>query len=231
MHTMIRLAIYYTPPPGSDLVETAAAWLGRNNTTGSYLGQPELFSVSRERLREITKTPFHYGFHGTIKPPFQLAPNVTIEQVVERLEEFAVHHKQFVLPPLELKCMHDFFCLRPTRYCSQLHGLASEAVRYFDGFRLPATDEELQKRRGAGLSPRQETMLTTWGYPYLLDEFRFHLTLTGKLSDGHEKTILQQELIDRFPLQLYQAVPFDALCLFVEIDGAPLSIFRRVILR
>ncbi len=228
---MIRLAIYYTPALDSDLAQTAAKWLGRNNSTGSFQGQPQIFSISKDRLREITKAPFHYGFHGTIKPPFQLAPDVTIEQVEERLEDFAAHHEKFILPPLELKYMYNFFCLRPMGYSSELHDLASEAVVYFDDLRLPATTGELNKRRRSRLSPRQETMLATWGYPYVLDEFRFHLTLTGKISDRCEKETLQQELEERFPPQLCKAVPFDSLCLFVEIDSAPLTIIRRIPLR
>ena len=91
---------------------------------------------------------------------------------------------------------------------------------------LPAAPEELKKRRGAGLSSRQELMLTTWGYPYVMEEFRFHLTLTGRLSDRDEKQIIGQELQQRFLPEISRAVAFDSLSLFVEIDRAPMIIVQ-----
>ena len=133
---MMRLAIYFTPRADSELAKAAVAWLGRAADNSSFLGQPTLTCIAEERLREITAAPFHYGFHGTIKPPFQLAPDVTLRQVIERLEVLAASQKKFVLPPLELTEMHDFFCLRPKAYCQQLYDLASETIRYFDDFRL-----------------------------------------------------------------------------------------------
>jgi len=129
MQNIIRLAIYYTPAPDSDLAQTAAAWLGRDNTIGSFLGQPKLSLIAEDRLREITTTPFHYGFHATIKPPFQLVPDVTIEHVEERLEDFAAQYEKFILPPLELQYMHDFFCLRLSGLCPQLHILPVRPLR------------------------------------------------------------------------------------------------------
>ena len=49
-------------------------------------------------------------------------------------------------------------------------------------FARPPGAAELERRRKAGLSAAQEKMLLRWGYPYVLDEFRFHLTLTGRLQ-------------------------------------------------
>lgn len=53
-----------------------------------------------------------------------------------------------------------------------------------DEFRAPLTDADIERRRSAGLTPRQDELMLEWGYPYVLEEFRFHLTLTGALGDG-----------------------------------------------
>jgi len=227
---MIRLALYYVPDPASPLALAAASWLGRDERSGNFLGQPAIPSLTGARLREMTRAPFHYGFHGTIKPPFQLAPGISRERVMKQLEEFAAGQKKFALPPLELGCMDNFFCLRPKVKCQELNTLAERAVRDFDHFRKPPSAEELQRRRGAGLSAGQEAMLTAWGYPYVMEEFRFHLTLTGRICDPLERSILKEELNQRFPSQLLDTLLFDSICLMVEIDHAPLVLVRRIAL-
>jgi hypothetical protein len=221
---MIRLAIYYTPAPRSPLATAAAAWLGRDVMGGAVLPRPVVAGLAETRLEEIVSDPFHYAFHGTIKPPFRLGPAVTIEDVAKRLKGFAAMQKPFTLPPLELSFMYDFFCLRPVRPCPQLQSLAAETVRHFDDFRQPPSPEELAKRRKADLTPQQENMLGTWGYPYVMDEFRFHLTLTGKVGDEGEKAILRRELQERFPQRILGDIPFDGLTLFIETDGRPMRL-------
>jgi hypothetical protein len=185
---MIRLAIYYTPPDQSPLAIEAAKMAG---TQQFSLAVPEHIppeTLSLRRYREIIESPFHYGFHGTLKPPFKLADGVSIDQVAAKLRSFAANYQSFVLPPLAVTFMHDFFCLRPTGSCKALDQLAADAVILFDEFRRPPGEEELAKRRSAGLTPGQEKSLQEWGYPYLMDEFRFHLTLTGKIDSDEVKS-------------------------------------------
>lgn len=218
---MIRLAIYYSPDPQSPLARAAAGWLGRD-IGEAVLPRPVVPGLAEARLIEIIDAPFHYAFHGTIKPPFRLVPGVTVEEVAKRLKDFAAGRKPCILPPLELSCMHDFFCLRPSQPCPQLNTLAAQAVQCFDDFRQRPSPEELAKRRKAGLTPQQENMLLTWGYPYVMDEFRFHLTLTGKVRDEREKEILRRELHKRFPERILHDLPFAGLSLFLETGGTPM---------
>ncbi len=218
---MIRLAIYYSPEPGSPLSAAAAAWLGRD-IQGDEVSRPTVSGLAETRLIELIRAPFHYAFHGTIKPPFRLAPGVTIEEVAGRVESFAAGWIPFPLPPLKLSYMHDFFCLRPMDPCPDLHILAARAVEDFDDFRHPPSVMELAKRRKAALTPLQEEMLLTWGYPYVMEEFRFHLTLTGKVENEREKEILRRELHERFPEWMLKDLSFTGLSLFLEKDGKPM---------
>ena len=201
----------------------AAAWLGRD-IRDEEISRPAVPGLSETRLGEILRAPFHYAFHGTIKPPFRLAPGVTIDEVAWRLESFAAEWQPFVLPPLSLSYMHGFFCLRPAEPSPHLHILAGRAVEDFDDFRHPPTQEEMAKRRQAGLTPLQEKMLLAWGYPYVMDEFRFHLALTGSVVDEREKEILRRELQERFPEQMLRDISFAGLALFVETDGRPMRL-------
>ena len=67
--------------------------------------------------------------------------------------------------------------------------LATSCVTALDHFRLPPTEAERNRRLAAGLSPRQTDHLDRWGYPYVLEEFRFHMTLTGRLSAAQRPSI------------------------------------------
>ncbi|TMV43101.1 DUF1045 domain-containing protein, partial [Thioclava sp. BHET1] len=85
------------------------------------------------------------------------------------------------LEGLALHRIGGFLALTPRGDTSPLARLAAEVVERLDRFRAPAPEAELARRRGKGLSPRQEALLMRWGYPYVMEEFRFHLTLTGSL--------------------------------------------------
>jgi hypothetical protein len=221
---MIRLAIYYSPDPRSPLAMAASDWLGRDIRGEKVQPRQAVAGLSQTRLVEILGAPFHYAFHGTIKPPFRLKPGVTIDDVVQRLQSFAAERKPFPLPPLQLTFAQNFFCLCPTEHCSQLHALASVTMRDFDEFRQAPSPEELIKRRKVGLTPQQEKMLLTWGYPYAMEEFRFHLTLTGRVGDEREIEILHRELEERFPAKILDDLTFAGLSLFLEMDERPMRI-------
>jgi hypothetical protein len=223
---MIRLAIYYTPPDSSPLAIAAAKWLGRNSISLNESARKPLETLSPKRYGEIIASPFHYGFHGTIKPPFRLAPGVEAGQVRAKLRSFAAKYQSFTLPPLAVTYMHNFFCLKPTGPCKALDQLAADAVIHFHKFRRPANEMELERRRSAGLTPGQEKSLREWGYPYLMDEFRFHLTLTGKIDNEREKQILEKELQTRFSSDLLQSIPFSSLCLFMEKNQEPMRLIE-----
>ena len=224
---MIRLAIYYTPPPDSPLADGARRWLGRDNISLAYKDQQPTFGLSSNRFRKIIASPFHYGFHGTLKPPFRLNAGVTVKAVQNKLERFAKSCQNFVLPPLEVRAIDSFFCLRPTEDSEVLKRLAASVVEAFDEFRLPPDSDELARRRAAGLTQHQERLLSTWGYPYVMEEFRFHLTLTGRIADQGERALINAELKKRFTTDMLTGLPFSALSLFIEKNGEPMVLLDK----
>ncbi len=172
-----RFAIYYVPPEGP-LATFGASWLGWDLIDGADVPQ---FDVPG--LDDITMTPRKYGFHGTLKPPFQLNPGQTAEELESAVAAMVSRVAPATCDGLQLTPLGRFLALTPCGDMRQLQQVAEACVRDLDTFRAPATEAELTKRRAAGLSERQVALLTQWGYPYVMEEFRFHLTLTGRLPE------------------------------------------------
>ena len=174
-----RYAIFHTPGPGP-LADFCAGWLGWDVLNGTPAHQVAVDNLPLAK-DTITETPRKYGFHGTIKPPFRLAPEQTEGDLIASLESFCAHTTVVTLDGLELAQLGRFLALIPVGDGGALNTLAAEVVRRFDKFRAPMTQAELARRRARPLNPRQEELLQQWGYPYVMEEFRFHLTLTSKL--------------------------------------------------
>ncbi|MCP5419332.1 MAG: DUF1045 domain-containing protein [Gammaproteobacteria bacterium] len=212
-----RFAVYYAPSPDSALWRFCSAWLGRDAVTGARLESPVRGDFDPVWLAAITASPRHYGFHGTLKPPFVLAEGKTPEALSDRLSDFAATRPVFTLPTLALRTLDGFLALAPTAPSSPLQALAAACVQELDDFRRPPDASELQRRRAAGLNPRQDALLRSWGYPYVLDEFRFHLTLSERLekTQGDRLSRLLEPMLA--PL-LAQPLRVDAVCLFAQLS-------------
>lgn len=175
-----RYAIYYTPDVSTALAEFGADWLGWDSASGESSAHGEFGNGG---IAEATKTPRKYGFHGTIKPPFRLVEGCTAEELAKALASLCAMSAPVVLEGMALARLGCFLALVPVGDVGSLAALAANAVQELDRFRAPATEAELAKRRKSRLSPAQDANLIAWGYPYVLDQFRFHMTLTGALDD------------------------------------------------
>lgn len=185
--TFHRYAIYYTAPQGA-LATFGAAWLGWDIATGKSVDHPIVDGLP-EPISEITGIPRKYGFHGTIKPPFRLADGKNSDDLINAISALADNLSPVTLPGLELTKLGSFLALTPVGDQTKLIELAAGVVRNLDHFRRPLSDEDLARRRKARLSPRQEQNLLQWGYPYVMQDFRFHLTLTGRLARSDAKQV------------------------------------------
>lgn len=179
-----RFAIYYTPQAGTPLADFGASWLGWDSAKGAVRPHPRIEGLD---VAAITATPRKYGFHGTIKPPFRLAEGTTAQALSDEVAAFCETAAPVQLEGLHLARMGRFLALVPLGDTGALGALAARAVQELDHFRAPPDAAELEKRRAARLNPKQEAHLLEWGYPYVLDQFRFHLTLTGRLDEQEAK--------------------------------------------
>ncbi|MDF1669931.1 MAG: DUF1045 domain-containing protein [Roseovarius sp.] len=214
-----RFAIYYVPPMGA-LAEAGAAWLGWDVAAGCAVPQPDL-----PGLRNITMTPQKYGFHATLKPPFRLNDGTMIEDLENATSALAATLAPATFEGLEVTVLGHFLALTPRGDLGAVHRIASGCVRDLDRFRAPASEPELARRRKAGLTPRQETLLTQWGYPYVMEAFNFHLTLTGRLPD--ETIPIWRERVNNHLPELPAPFVLDQIALCGERTDGRFEILHR----
>ncbi|GHE01200.1 phosphonate metabolism protein [Defluviimonas sp. 20V17] len=220
-----RYAIYYTPPPGA-LADFGARWLGWDAARGRARAHFDLPALPRP-VADLTAAPRKYGFHGTLKPPFRLAPGQSRATLDTALEDLAARLAPVTLAGLRLARLGGFLALVPEGEAAALAALAAEVVARLDAFRAPPTRDELQRRRAAGLSPAQEANLLRWGYPYVMEEFRFHLTLTGALPPEAAEATRAALAPVLAPLQPRPFV-LDALSLCGEDGAGRFHLLHRV---
>ena len=68
--------------------------------------------------------------------------------------------------------------------------LATNLVVGLDDLRQPPDESEIAKRASVGLTKQKHLLLKKWGYPYVLEEFRFHLTLSDALDQERSAALL-----------------------------------------
>src|SRR5262245_52470753 len=222
-----RYAIYFAPPVESALHRFGSAVLGRDAATGASVVRLPLDGLTPDRWEQVTAAPKVYGFHATLKPPFRLTGGRAPEMLVESLERFSSEREAFDIPGLRVARISNFVALVPTEDSSDLAALAEACVRQFDRFRAPPTDEELDRRRSGHLTPRQQTLLLEWGYPYVLEEWRFHMTLASQLHRGEADHVCDV-LRDLAAPLLVTPLTIDAVCLFIQpAAGASFRLARR----
>lgn len=173
-----RFAIFYTPTGA--LADFGAAWLGWDSATGRAVPHPD----TGLDVATITATPRKYGLHGTLKAPFRLSVESDPANLQMAVADFAKRHAAVDIGHLQMAHHHGFIALRPASDPPALHALARAVVTELDQHRAPLTDADIARRRKAPLTARQDTQMLDWGYPYIFDDFRFHLTLSGPLPDA-----------------------------------------------
>lgn len=223
-----RYAVYYAPPLHSAFWHFGRSWLGRCADTGEDIERTEVPSIAPELVRALTEAPSLYGWHATLKAPFSLRSGTHIDDLLAAAREFGANFREFEIPPLALARLGDFLALLPSRPAPALSDFAAAVVEGLDEFRATPSLEELERRRSAGLTSRQLTLLSRWGYPYVMDEFRFHMTLTSAL----EPDVLRMVEAALGPL----VAPFrdwplriDQLAVFCQEEpGRPFRVVERI---
>lgn len=182
-----RFALYYLPPAEAPWAQAATAWLGWDALTGQEVAHPVVDTPVP--IDQITATPRKYGLHATIKPPFALTPGTSPEALQEACATLCAGLAPVTLPGLSLARLGRFLALRPVGSEVALNALAAACVEGLDDFRAPPSAAELAKRRKSGLSAAQDQMLQRWGYPHVMDLFRFHITLSGRLDPAQAEGV------------------------------------------
>ena len=222
-----RYAVYFVPAPQVALAERGGRWLGYDIELGTNFVPSAFDGLLQERWAEITRAPRHYGFHATLKPPFRLAEGCSATALAGMMAALAKGLKRVTIPRLSVGAIGDFVALVPDADVPYLSDIAAACVRSLDSFRAPLDDAEIDRFLDGTLSDRQAALLGDWGYPYVLDEYRFHMTLSGPLSMA-ERPDLINLLRDWFDEALQGPVGLDALALVHQPDpAAPFRVQAR----
>lgn len=174
-----RFSLYYTPPPGR-FADFGAAWLGWDSALGMPVAHPDIAGLPAP-VSDLTQTPRRYGLHATLMAPFHLAGAHGADDLHRALASFCACTPAPPIGRLQLTQMGRFLALAPQQQPAALGTCAAALVQQFDQFRAPLTPADLARRSHAGLSPAQRENLARWGYAHVMAQFRFHITLTGKL--------------------------------------------------
>jgi putative phosphonate metabolism protein len=227
-----RYAIYFVPPPSSRLYRYGSSILGYDCYTGSDVVFPDSFGDSAVNWNELTATPRRYGFHATLKAPFFLAPSCTEQQLVKALQNFAgLGHALHSFVPA-LRELEDFIAVVPQQPEASLNALAASCTTLFDAYRAPMSPQERARRLASELSRSQIQNLDRWGYPFVLSDFRFHMTLTGAVPPRRRKAILEVLREGLHHMKVESAIALDRLTLVKqETAQAPFRVVDQPVLK
>lgn len=221
-----RYAIYYAPPAGSALWRKASAWLGRDAVTGESLARPDVSGLDGVAVDAVTADPRHYGFHATLKAPFELAEGRAEAELLAAAAHFARGFKPFEAG-IALAALGRFIAFRLQNGEDAMTALHAACVRAFEPFRAQLSEADLLRRRQANLTPEQDARLVSWGYPYVFEDFRFHMTLTGAIRDDQIRERVLSALQGHFA-EVTGRHRFDAIAVFRQPDrDAAFDILER----
>jgi 2'-5' RNA ligase len=208
-----RYAVYFAPEPETPLARFGRTWLGYDPETGRKADRDTL-GLDPALAAHVTAAPALYGLHATLKAPFRLHENRTAGALRDRLARLAASHRRFFAGRLELTRIGDFLALTPERR-AEANRLAAHCLLGLDAFRAPLTPAERDHRNNEALTPYRRLLLELYGYPFVLGEYRFHITLTGALDDG-ERDIVEPALRAALNPLLAEPLEIASLCLFTQ---------------
>jgi putative phosphonate metabolism protein len=214
-----RVAIYYAPDTHSNAWQMGSTWLGRNSATGQQLPQPAVQGIATDVFSELTSHPRRYGWHATLKAPFQLAPGHTLSTLRAGVLRLCQGRKPFDLAPWDFSTLDGFLSLRPKLLSRELNQLAADCVQQLHNLAAPLSEIELARRRSASLTPGEDALLVAWGYPYVLQHFQFHLSLTGPLNALSPKLLPALMLAAKQHFLELPVCRVDRLSVFIEPES------------
>ena len=220
-----RYAIFYTPV--GLLADFGASWLGWDNATGRSVPQPTIHGLD---IASFTKAPRKYGLHATLKAPFVLGQDFDLKQLKQEMGNFSKQSAAFGIGKLELRHDRGFIALRPVNEVPQLQEFAAHIVKAFDKLRAPLSSDDITRRRKRRLTSRQNKQMLEWGYPYIFDDFNFHLALTGRLSSVQIRNVIaalssdmNMGVSDTIRIDAITLMGQDKLGMFYQIIRYPLA--------
>jgi Protein of unknown function (DUF1045) len=214
-----RYAVYFTPRENTPWARAGSQWLGRCIYSGRPYEPPIIEGMTAAEFRALTQTPCRYGWHATLKAPFRLAVNqqaVTEATLIDAIRELASSMRAFTLPRLKAGVFRNFIALRVDGDQKRINAVARTCVTSLHHFAHGLNEQDFKRMRHANLSAEQDRLLLQWGYPWVLDQFQFHMSLSGSIDglDLETRWALLNAARTHFSIQ--ENCRVDQICLFCE---------------
>ena len=217
-HTSERYAIYFAPADDSALGIFGASILRRKAHSADTWLNPDLpfnFDNTDLWLQCINK-PARYGFHATLKAPFELSTTHRAEQLLDDVEKFCKQQQRMPLHNLAPRRTRRFDALAFDQQPEAVHRFANQCVEHFEPYRGALTEADLTRRHQDPLTREQQHYLDQFGYPYVFNQFNFHMTLSGTMPD--EDNGYLQWLSTIYPMMVKETPVLDRLSVFHQPD-------------
>ena len=193
-----RVAIYFLPKKNSSLENFGKNLLGRdiNKKKKISLTRRQKYFINRgftyfDELKDYCEQPAKYGFHATLKAPFRLKRNVKTKNFYDVISHIAAQHSRFKIKGLKIVYRKKFTFITSRKPNKLLINLENDLVKHLDTFRAELNKTEIKKRIPDSLTFKQNKYLKEWGYPFVFDQFKFHMTL---MNQNNNKLSNKQKL-------------------------------------
>lgn len=222
-----RYAIYFTPGPDTALWQFGTSIIGYDAYTGAELPSTPPLMPRCDLTPEEVAEPARYGFHATLRAPFELCDTTSRADVLDHARRFALGTVPFDIGPLDVRIMGGFIALTCRHRSDRLDRFAGACVRSFEPLRAPLSPADRARRLSTRLTPRQIANLDAWGYPYVFDDFTFHMTLTGRLEAARTAAVL--DCLGRLYASLSAPVRIDAVSVLEQpVRDKPFRVLARI---
>lgn len=213
-----RYAIYFAPPATSPLWQFGCGVIGYDASCGCETGFAQATGLDDGIWGGLVAEPRRYGFHATLKAPFEPAAGLDEDAILGRVAALAGDLAPVELSRLEVAELGRFIALVPAASLPELNALealAGRVVADLEPLRRPLLEADRARRLKSALTSRQIMHLDRFGYPYVFEDYRFHMTLTGPVTDdglrGRVRAALAADYEARVPRG---PVVVDALVVF-----------------
>jgi Protein of unknown function (DUF1045) len=211
-----RVAIYATPAINTEWWDRGSQWLGRCAAQKCSVPMPAITGLATAQQMMVTAEPRRYGWHATLKAPMRLANPANVSALRDSVALICKDHRSIELLDLTVARMGAFLALRPLNPPNALSALANDFVQRLQPLAAALSEDEIARRRRTTLTPHEDALMLAWGYPWVLDRFRFHYSLTGSLLDLEEEMV--QHLLGAATAHFAGLPPYQLDCISIFIE-------------
>ncbi len=220
----IRYAIFYLPKQSSELWKRASQWLEYD----SYLGEIITSRVKPKHLSIYIQRAAKYGFHGTLKAPFRLHQGKTEEELLLHMDTVAKQLSPISTDGFEILQIGKYLALTLSDEAGGIHNkvteLANHCVEIFDVYRKPMAEDDRQQRL-TGLNARQIQLLDQWGYPYVQEQYQFHMTLADSIPENMISEV-SKFAYEYLGDSIKKPINIDAISVLKQVNGKPFEVIK-----